>query len=304
MKHCPGCGAEVRESDKFCANCGFRLTASENQNLTHEIKIQKFKICDLCGEENSIDADECSYCGVGFTGKEKIVDRENESIKIESKEFSNRLEASLKDHTKKKVKESKTKSKPKIVQESNLTGKRLSSTQILILFFVLIIIAGILILYGLESGDSVKGESPVVNEQSKIDLSKLNEINQLEEEIKNDPENATKLLRIANLTHDAGFFEKAISYYTEYLKLNPEDNDAEVDMGVCYFELNQLDRAEEIFKSVIKKNPSHQIAYLNLGIVQLTKGNLEESKESFKKCISLGEHTDAGHRAKELLESH
>jgi Tfp pilus assembly protein PilF len=68
--------------------------------------------------------------------------------------------------------------------------------------------------------------------------------------------------------------------------------------------LKQYDKATSIFEAVIQKNPKHQIAYLNLGIVNLTQGKIVEAKEYFQKCIALGEHTDAGHRAAELLKSH
>jgi len=301
MRFCNNCGFQVDESFKFCPKCGSQLSFEEKTEV--ELKNLRVKICDVCGEENSLEADECNYCGAGFTGKEKVIEKVVES-KVEKvvdrevkKEATYQPKEKFRQSKKKKTSQTKTEQK---------TEKNLKPKQILIFTLVIIAIGSILIYYGFESSTSRDSQvqNPQMQIESKIDLNAINEINQLENELKNDPNNEQKILRLANLSHDAGFFEKAISYYEKYLQLNPKDNDAEVDMGVCYFELKQYDKASSIFENVIKKNPRHQIAYLNLGIVNLTQANLEKAKEYFQKCIELGENTDAGKRAKELLKSH
>lgn len=296
MKTCTNCGNQVRETDNFCPNCGQRLKTEQDTEI--QSQILQMKICDLCGEENPVDAEECSYCGVGFTGKEKIIEKEfiqskKKSIEIDEKNVKFKSARSPEHFKKKKITQKK---------EDRQT-KTLETKHFLIIGILVVVIGSILILYNSNSTKTGM-QNPQQETQSRFDLNALNEINQLENELKNDPDNQQKLLRIANLNHDAGFFEKAIGYYERYLKLNPADNDAEVDMGVCYFELKQYDKASSIFENVIKKNPRHQIAFLNLGIVTLTKGDVEKAKEYFKKCVELGEHTDAGHRAAELLKSH
>lgn len=137
-----------------------------------------------------------------------------------------------------------------------------------------------------------------------INLAQFDEINQLEKDIAKDNQNSEKLLRLANLTHDAGLFEKSIKTYEDYLKIKPDDTDARVDMGVCYFEQKNYSKAEEIFLAAIKQSPKHQIAHLNLGVVNLSKGEIEKAKDWLQKCVALGEHTDVGHRASELLKTH
>lgn len=303
MKYCRNCGNQVNESDKFCSNCGTKLFSEEKIKSEPEILESKIKICDTCGEENSFDADECSYCGVGFTGEEKIIIK-----KIAKTHSENILEKDVrvKSHTHAKT-HPQQKLKKKSTQKSDKVETKVLSTKYIIFFLLIVSIFLLILIYsGYESSKPSQRMNQIQNQemQTSIDLNALSEINQLETELKNDPDNQQKLLRLANLSHDSGFFEKAINYYKKYLQLNPVDDDARVDMGVCYFELKNYDEAEKIFESVVKKNPKHQIAYLNLGIVNLTKGEVEKAKSYFKNCIELGEHTDAGHRAAELLKSH
>ncbi|MGB9847605.1 MAG: tetratricopeptide repeat protein, partial [Minisyncoccia bacterium] len=305
MKVCFVCGNQVNEQDKFCSQCGTKLIFDEQvrEKIDQETLIVKIKICDLCGEENDLDAVECKHCGVGFTGKEKVIEREIKSQKIPTKETTIKQQSSTK-------KEKQTQKKTKSVKEiSQGQTKKLQLNQLILIGLVIALIGSILIYYGIENSkiSSSKFQSGQNNSQTEdqrgIDLNAINEINRLEAELKNNPDDPDKLLRLAHLTHDSGFFEKAISYYEKYLSFRPDDNDAEVDLGVCYFELKQYDKASSIFETVIHKNPKHQIAYLNLGIVNLTQGKVVEAKEFFQKCIALGEHTDAGHRAAELLKS-
>ncbi len=303
MKTCYVCGNILKDTDKFCSQCGAKVTSVDKPIESTSIGISEveLKICDVCGEENSIDLDECKYCGAGFSGKEKIVKKNVPSY------HEKIVDSKSKPVEQKKTTSETKKKKQKLVEKQTSTAKKtLNKSRLLLMSLAFLIIAVIMIYYGFSESQpkSSSNLNQSVQSQSRIDLSLLNQINQLENEIKNDPKNASKLLRLANLNHDAGFFEKAINYYKDYLILKPDDNDAEVDMGVCYFELNKFDEAEKIFESVIKKNPKHQIAYLNLGIVNLNQQEIEKAKDYFKKCIELGEHTDASQRAKELLESH
>ncbi|NPV10255.1 MAG: tetratricopeptide repeat protein [Ignavibacteria bacterium] len=305
MRNCKICGNQVKETDKFCSQCGAKLQSDEFREkwLPKEIKYIKIKVCDLCGEENDFEADECQHCGVGFTGKEKILEREIKSPIFNSEEVSAKKITGEKEKSKRVPQKSK-----RISEEKHSSAKKLELKHLFMIGLVVIGLGLILVYYAFESSKAGDNQNTFnqtqIQNQPSVDLNAINEINRLEDELKNNPDDPEKLLRLAHLTHDSGFYEKAIGYYEKYLSFNPDDNDAEVDLGVCYFELKQYDKASNIFESVIQKNPKHQIAYLNLGIVNLNQGKVVEAKEYFQKCIALGEHTEAGHRAAELLKSH
>jgi tetratricopeptide (TPR) repeat protein len=86
--------------------------------------------------------------------------------------------------------------------------------------------------------------------------------------------------------------------------MKPTNADARIDMGVCYYNLKQYDKAIAEMEKALKNSPNHQIGHLNLGIVNLGAGNLDKSKEWFQKAVNINPNNDIGKRAQELLQSH
>ena len=135
----------------------------------------------------------------------------------------------------------------------------------------------------------------------------------LEQAVAANPGDAGALLRLANGLQDNGAYRRAIDAYERYLAVVPDDPDARVDMGVCYFELGRVDSsggvvlletAKKEMARALKEHPGHQPAAFNLGIVTLTMGDLEASNAWFKRAMELNPSSDLGTRAKRILEQH
>lgn len=136
--------------------------------------------------------------------------------------------------------------------------------------------------------------------------------------MKENPNDAGSKLLLANALHDAGthdaaYLPRAIEAYRSFLKAKPNDPNARVDLGICYFEVGKLDstRAGEFFANAVKEmeaalksDPKHQPGAFNLGIVQLYSGNFQESNKWFKKAVDLNPESDLGKRAKTILDQH
>jgi len=112
------------------------------------------------------------------------------------------------------------------------------------------------------------------------------------------------LLQLAHLRNDSGFFQQAINNYQTYLEKKPNDVDARIDMGVCYYNLKNFKKAIEEMEKAVKIKPNHQIGLLNLGVVNLTAGNAAKSAEWLKKAIKVNPNSEFGKRAQELLNAH
>ena len=171
------------------------------------------------------------------------------------------------------------------------------------------VIAIILLTSGLFDSTTVSNIPVNQNQQqtgmsSGVNLNNMQAINDLEEKIKQNPEDYTSLLQLAHLKNDSGLFEAAIQNYKIYLDKNPKDADARVDMGVCYFNLKDFNNAIKEMETAIKYVPNHQIAHLNLGVVNLSAGNLEKSKEWLKKAYDLNPTNEVGIKAQQLLNNH
>lgn len=139
---------------------------------------------------------------------------------------------------------------------------------------------------------------------SGVNLNNMNAINALEEKVKQNPEDYQSLLQLAHLKNDSGLYSAAISNYKTYLEKFPNDADARVDMGVCYFNLKDYPTAIKEMETALKYSPNHQIAFLNLGIVNLAAGNLEKSKEWLQKAYDVNPKNEIGQRAEQLLKNH
>jgi hypothetical protein len=149
-------------------------------------------------------------------------------------------------------------------------------------------------------------------------LGSTEEIEQLQKTVDAEPNNAAALLRLANALHDQSsaspqLLFRSVEAYKKYLALRPDDPDARVDLGICYFYLTRLDttRAGQLFsmainemQTVVKGHPNHQGAAFNLGVVSLNAGNTEEAGKWLKKAVEINPNSDMGVRAKKLIEQH
>jgi tetratricopeptide (TPR) repeat protein len=148
-------------------------------------------------------------------------------------------------------------------------------------------------------------QAPVTNNQnSGVDLSKMQDIKELEDKVAANPKDYQLLLQLAHLKNDAGLYEQAITNYKQYLAAYPTDADARVDMGVCYYSIKNYDEAIAVMKDALKYKPDHQIAKMNLGVVYMAAGKMDEAKKWFQKAIDLGPDNEIGQKAKLLLDSH
>ncbi|MEE9431056.1 MAG: CDC27 family protein [Melioribacteraceae bacterium] len=138
---------------------------------------------------------------------------------------------------------------------------------------------------------------------SGANLTQLNKIKKIEEDVKNNPNNFESLLSLAHQLNDNGFYEKAIVNYEKYLKKFSKNTNVIVDYGVCYFELKKYDKSISILKSALQIEPKHQIAHFNLGIVNFSNNDMQAAKNWLEKTVEIDAHSEVGHKAKELLNT-
>ena len=309
VRYCPQCGTKLKKEYKFCPECGFELVkieAIKNSSNSTSIqdslkKVSEVIICDNCGEDNNPSAELCSSCGVKLKGQ-----RSTKEIMASGEEVKPSPKTKYVPETPKKVAPKKSainKSEP-----DNSAQKKLNKIKLITISAIGLGIAFVILIFsGILNSVIIPGASNTVvqqNQSSGVDLNSLQKITTLEEQIKANPKDTIAILELAHLRNDAGMYQQAINNYKQYLALVPGDPDARIDMGVCYYNLQDYDTAIKEMETAIKYDPKHQIGYLNLGIVNLTAGNLEKSKEWLKKAVQLDPNSEYGKKAEELLKSH
>ena len=94
------------------------------------------------------------------------------------------------------------------------------------------------------------------------------QVNALKSVADREASNPKPRVELANLYFDAERYDDAVKWYTEALKLNPNDVNVSTDLGVCYYYTNQPDKALEQFGQSLKLDPKHAKTLLNMGIVK------------------------------------
>lgn len=287
---CADCSSEIAFGDAFCASCGARVeweddkkeTVSEPtpKETTDSRPAEKNLICNICGYKNESTSQYCESCGARIAGAQP------------------KPQSRATDKPTRQSKRRKTKRK----QTTPLT----SGTFILFAAAALLVVfAFYFIVIDRNSGHVHDGERIAGMQGTDINTAILQEIENIEHELDHhDPENEQAMIRLANLYHDIGNYDRAIHYYNQFIERNPENPDVRVDLGICFFESGQQDRAIETVQHVIRDFPEHQLAVFNLGIIYLNLGDVENANSHFERAYEINPNNATGERARRIIDEH
>lgn len=287
---CGACGNELIPGVRFCPTCGAPVEAAHS---TPEAP-SATTVCDICGHRNTHRGAYCEACGAKLPGRSFTeAPSSHEQRKPRSRKTSSPARQSF----------------ATLQPWHYVTGA------------VLVILLGVFVYLELQRNTPLHThEAPpsIPSTQAAPPQQVLDAIRRLEKTVSDNPnDNGAKLL-LANALHDGAMndpnlFPRAIAAYQHYLVAVPNDPNARVDLGICYFELGKLDttRTAALFRQaidemegVMRSHPTHQAGAFNLGIVYLYAGDIKQSSTWFKKAIELNAESDLGKRAKAILEQH
>lgn len=93
------------------------------------------------------------------------------------------------------------------------------------------------------------------------------EVQELQARLEKNPEDAEAILRLAHLNFDIQRWDRARDLYERYLQLQPPTPDTLSDLGVCYRETGEFDRALALFDQAQQMAPDHWQSRFNEVIV-------------------------------------
>lgn len=134
-------------------------------------------------------------------------------------------------------------------------------------------------------GAQSQGQTSAAPERATLDTA---QVQALEAEAAQRPRDAQVRARIGNLYFDADRFSDAATWYEASLKIAPRDPDVSTDLAICFYYLNQADRALAQFARSLDVDPKHTKTLLNLGIVRaFGKQDLKGAAEAWQQVLAL-----------------
>ena len=128
------------------------------------------------------------------------------------------------------------------------------------------------------------------------DLSK--QIDALKGFLKEDPKNLKALIELGNVYFDTDQVERAIEAYTKALEIDPSNSDVRTDLGIMYRKKGDFDRAVSEFKKAAQADPAHVNSRYNLGVVLLhDKGDIKGAVAAWENYLKV---EPAGPRAENI----
>lgn len=134
-------------------------------------------------------------------------------------------------------------------------------------------IAGMMILLSLLPAACRNQEPPRSGGGEPVNLNALAEIENYKEILKRDPDNLQANINIGNLYFDTRQDLQAIGHYQKALQLDPRNVNVRTDMAICYRRKGDPDRAIEELKKAISIDPRHAQSRYNLGVILIHDKN-------------------------------
>jgi len=119
-----------------------------------------------------------------------------------------------------------------------------------------------------------------------------------------EPSNAAPRGQLGNLYFDAERYDDAIKWYSDALRLSPNEVEISTDLGVSYYYTNQPDKALEQFERSLKIDPKHTKTLLNVGIVKaFGKQDLPGAQQAWEQVIKIAPQSPEAQAARRALDS-
>ena len=117
---------------------------------------------------------------------------------------------------------------------------------------------------------------------------------QLERNILTKP-TAEAYAELGQLCYYAGELENAITYFTKYLKIRPNDAAVYYNLGMLLQNTPHIEEAEKHYRKALEINPSLAEAHTNLGILLDKSERIEEAEEHHGKALEINPNNAKAH---------
>jgi len=145
-----------------------------------------------------------------------------------------------------------------------------------------------------------EGEMPSASNVMEQAIQKLNALKKAYEENPNDTLRIREYADMLTMSHKP---EEALKLYQKLHAIDPRRFDTMLQLTFIYFNMGELDKAEEYTRKILKLEDDYPLALYNMGVIQQVKGYEKEAKKYWNLLIEKHPDSRAAKNAKEILES-
>jgi tetratricopeptide (TPR) repeat protein len=82
-------------------------------------------------------------------------------------------------------------------------------------------------------------------------------------------------------------YKKAKTNFKRITKIDPSNYRAHYNLGIAYFNLGELEKAERAYEEAIKIKPDYKHCYYNIGLIYEAKGDFEHALNQYQKALKI-----------------
>jgi tetratricopeptide (TPR) repeat protein len=128
--------------------------------------------------------------------------------------------------------------------------------------------------------DGANGAAAAGANQQAAAEQRVQEMQQLQTFVQNNPDNTEAIKRLANLAYDAQAWQLCVANYERLIELTQEDPDVLSDLGVCYRQIGEPQKALKAFERAQELQPDHwQSRYNEVVILALDLGEFDRAEK-------------------------
>ncbi|MTI80661.1 MAG: tetratricopeptide repeat protein [Firmicutes bacterium] len=121
-------------------------------------------------------------------------------------------------------------------------------------------------------------------------------IDELENNLKDNPEDTKTLSELASLYMISGKGDKAVTTYKKLIELQPDNVEVKLNLASLYFNQQQYDKAKDQINQALQIQPDNLNARMNLATIYFYDNKFEEAEKEVKKVLEASEDNAGAHQ--------
>ncbi|RLC49350.1 MAG: hypothetical protein DRI23_09395 [Candidatus Cloacimonadota bacterium] len=125
---------------------------------------------------------------------------------------------------------------------------------------------------------------------------------ELKNTVEQNPDDTLAMRRYADYLAASHKNDEAVANYVKILEIDPSRIDILFNLSFLYYNLGNMDKADEYNNRVLKLEPEHVSALYNKGAISATRGDTETAREIWIRIVKDFPESETTTLAKQSLE--